>query len=65
MNHKTYTFKEVQKSIDTLTEKMELIKLQRSELTKNINTLNKQIKNWQELDQSQFKMFDEKTEQPI
>jgi hypothetical protein len=65
MNHKTYTFKEVQNNIDTLTEKMELMKLQRSELTKNINSLNKQIKNWQELDQSQFKMFDEKTEQPI
>ena len=62
MNHKTYTFKEVQNNIDTLTEKMELMKLQRSELTKNINSLNKQIKNWQELYQSQFKMFDEKTD---
>lgn len=57
MEEKTYTQKEVQKNIETLTNRMESLKLERTELTKSINSIKKQITEWLDLDQSQFKMF--------
>ena len=59
MEHKTYTQAEVSLNIETLTNKMELLKLERTELTQNINLTKKQIDYWLKLDKSQLKMFDE------
>lgn len=59
MEHKTYTQAEVNRNIETLTNKMELLKLERTELTQNINLTKKQVDYWLKLDKSQLKMFDE------
>ena len=52
-----YTSKEIQLNIETLTNTMEGLKLDRTEVTKNINSLKKQILYWVELDKSQLKLF--------
>jgi len=52
-----YTPYEIQINIEKLTNIMEDMKDKRSELTKQINDTSKQIKYWQELDESQLKMF--------
>lgn len=53
----TYTQKEVHSNINKLQDQVELLKLNRSDITKRINELNKQIDAWKELDLSQIKMF--------
>ena len=52
-----YTQKEILKSIETLTNKLELLKLERTDLTKNINSVKKQIEDWIAFDESQTKLF--------
>ena len=56
-NNKTYTTKEINYNIETLTNKMNSLKLSRTELSQEINNVKKQIVAWEELDESQFKMF--------
>lgn len=58
METKTYTQKEISTNIEILTEKMEVLKLNRTEISKQINSLKKQIEFWNSLDISQYKMFD-------
>ena len=53
----TYTQKEVHSNINKLQDQVELPKLNRSDITKRINELKKQIDAWKELDLSQIKMF--------
>jgi FtsZ-binding cell division protein ZapB len=55
--HTTYTQLEVDSNINTLTCEMDDLKLKRSEVSKQITQIKKQIVVWQELDKAQFKMF--------
>jgi predicted DNA-binding protein YlxM (UPF0122 family) len=57
MEHKTYTEKEIQYNIDTLNEIVDNLKLSRTEISQEINQVKKQVVAWEELDDSQFKMF--------
>ena len=43
MEHKTYTQEEINRNIETLTNKMDNLKLERTELTKNINSIKNAI----------------------
>jgi uncharacterized protein YjcR len=53
----TYTQKEVLQNIKTLQDEMDINKLRRTEISKRINKLKKQIQHWKDLDLSQIKMF--------
>lgn len=53
----TYTQKEVLQNIKTLQDEMDISKLKRTEISKRINELKKQIQHWKDLDLSQIKMF--------
>ncbi len=53
----TYTQIEVHSNISKLQDEVDLLKLRRTDITKRINELNKQIDAWKELDLSQIKMF--------
>ncbi len=57
MKHKSYTEKEIQYNIDTLNEIVDNLKLSRTEISQEINQVKKQVVAWEELDDSQFKMF--------
>ena len=52
-----YTHTEIQKNIEQLSNTLDGLKLERTELTQNINNVKKQIIHWQEFDISQHKMF--------
>lgn len=52
-----YTHKEIQQNIKKLTDRMETMKMERTELTQNINSTQKQIDSWLNMDQSQNKLF--------
>lgn len=54
----TYTNEEIQKNIETLSNRVDSLKLDRTELTRLISELRKQVLYWQELDKSQYKMFE-------
>jgi hypothetical protein len=54
---KTYTEKEIRYNIETLTEKLQGLKMVRTEISQEINQVTKQIVAWEELDNNQFKMF--------
>jgi len=54
---KTYTAKEVAHNINTLNNRMDILKLDRKFINQDINQVKKQIVSWEELDSSQFKMF--------
>ena len=55
----TYTNEEIQSNINKLNTRIDQLKLQRTDITQNINHLKKQIEEWELLDTSQLKMFDE------
>jgi chaperonin cofactor prefoldin len=57
MNEQTYTQQEIDTKINTLETEVDLLKSQRTDLSKNINNKKKQIQSWKEFDISQFKMF--------
>jgi|TARA_R110000823_G_scaffold192939_3_gene324545 hypothetical protein len=57
MDNKTYTAREVAYNINTLTNRIELLKLDRTEISQEINQIKKQVTAWEDLDESQFKMF--------
>jgi len=57
MKHKSYTEKEIQHNIDTLNKRVDDLKLSRAEISQEINQVKKQVVAWEELDDSQFKMF--------
>jgi len=57
MENKTYTAREVAHNINTLANRVELLKLDRTEISQEINQIKKQIVAWEDLDESQFKMF--------
>lgn len=57
MEHKTYTEKEIQHNINTLNKRVDDLKLSRTEISQEINQVKKQVVAWEELDDSQFKMF--------
>lgn len=58
MDNKTYTAREVAYNINTLTNRIELLKLDRTEISQEINQIKKQVTAWEDLDESQFKMFE-------
>jgi len=58
METKTYTQKEISFNIETLNNKRENLKLERTQINQQINSLKKQIEFWNSLDTSQYKMFD-------
>lgn len=58
MKHNTYIQKEVLDNIEILNNKVSILKLKRTELLQSINTLKKQISEWQKLNKNQYKMFD-------
>jgi predicted nucleic acid-binding Zn-ribbon protein len=53
----TYTSEEINGNISKLTKAMEALKNERSEITKSINKVNRQIQYWESLDESQTKLF--------
>ena len=57
MKQTTYTEKEIQYNIDTLNEIVDNLKLSATDISQEINQVKKQIIAWEELDDSQFKMF--------
>jgi len=57
MEHKSYTEKEIQHNIDTLNKRVDDLELSRTEISQEINQVKKQVVAWEELDDSQFKMF--------
>lgn len=54
---KTYTQKEVLQNIKVLQDEVYILKQNRSEINKRLNSLKKQIQYWEDLDLSQIKMF--------
>jgi hypothetical protein len=57
MEANTYTQKEILSNINKLQDEVELLKLKRTEISKRINELKKQVDYWKDLDISQIKMF--------
>lgn len=57
MEVNTYTQKEILSNINKLQDEVELLKLKRTEISKRVNELKKQIDYWKDLDVSQIKMF--------
>jgi hypothetical protein len=57
MSRQTYTQKEIDSNINILNTDLDLLKSQRTDLSKNINDKKKQILIWQELDIAQCKIF--------
>ena len=57
MKQTTYTEKEIQYNIDTLNEIVDNLKLSATDISQEINQVKKQIIAWEELNDSQFKMF--------
>ena len=51
-----YTETELLKNIEELEKRMHLMKLQRTELSQNINSTKKQIEKWKDMSTSQFRM---------
>jgi hypothetical protein len=54
---KTYTTEEINSNINKLTVIQDGLKLERSELTRRIGQLKKQIDYWEELPKNQIKLF--------
>ena len=54
---KKYTQKEVDSNINILESKIDQLKLDRTELSQEINANKKQVLAWRELDLSQIKLF--------
>jgi len=52
-----YTEKEIQFNIERLSNRLEGLKRSRTEISQEVNQVKKQIIAWEELDDSQFKMF--------
>ena len=52
-----YTEKEIQFNIERLSNRLEGLKRSRTEISQEVNQVKKQIVAWEELDNSQFKMF--------
>ena len=57
MEIKKYTQKEVDSNINILENKINQLKLDRTELSQEINANKKQVLVWRELDLSQIKLF--------
>ena len=51
-----YTSKEITSNVEKLSAKMEMLKLQRTELSQNINSWSR-IKYWIDMNEDQYKMF--------
>ena len=54
---KKYTQEEVESNINILENKINQLKLDRTELSQEINANKKQVLVWRELDMSQIKLF--------
>lgn len=54
---KIYTQQEIDSNINVLANELDDLKLKRSELSKQITHVKKQIIVWEELDKKQYKMF--------
>jgi hypothetical protein len=52
-----YTEKEIQFNIERLSNRLEGLKRSRTEISQEVNQVKKQIVAWEELNDSQFKMF--------
>jgi len=52
-----YTEKEIQFNIERLSNRLGGLKRSRTEISQEVNQVKKQIIAWEELDDSQFKMF--------
>ena len=53
----TYTNKEIQENIDKLTNRIDRLKCERTNISQEINKLKKQVIEWELLDLSQIKLF--------
>jgi len=53
----TYTNKEIQENIKKLTNRINRLKSERTNISQEINRLNKQVVEWGLLDSSQIKLF--------
>ena len=53
----TYTNKEIQENIEKLTNRIDRLKSERTNISQEINRLNKQVVEWELLDLSQIKLF--------
>jgi len=53
----TYTNKEIQENIDKLTNRIDRLKSERTNIGQEINKLKKQVVEWELLDLSQIKLF--------
>ena len=54
---KKYSQKEIQYNISVLNLRMDNLILQRKDIGKDILSIKKQIKVWEEFDENQYKMF--------
>ena len=52
-----YTAKEIQINIERLDNRLEILQRERTVLSQDINSIKKQITDWQDLDSSQSKLF--------
>jgi hypothetical protein len=57
MEETKYTEKEIQFNIERLSNRLEGLKRSRTEISQEVNQVKKQIVAWEELNDSQFKMF--------
>ena len=57
MNTKKYSQHEINSNIERLTNILDKYVLDRKEINKNILSVKKQIKVWEEFDENQYKMF--------
>jgi prefoldin subunit 5 len=53
----TYTNKEIQENIDKLTNRIDRLKSERTNIDQEINKLKKQVVEWELLNLSQIKLF--------
>ena len=54
---KTYTQEEIESNINKLSDNIELLKKERTEISQNINSLKKQVVYWEDMQLNQYKMF--------
>lgn len=54
---KTYTTKEIASKINILTKRQDQLRLDRTDLSQQINQLKKQIEYWETLPTNQMKLF--------
>ena len=57
MESKKYTAKEILYNIEALNDRVDLLKLERTGISKDINSVKKQVLFWENMNENQCKMF--------